>query len=194
MGHMRVATVGSGFLVVVALAGCGSGSDPPPPGVSVTTHAPVPGAGSRPAASRSGISAPPSTLTGLAVTRTDPFPQNEVSYYFPAHVSSTNATDIATVARAACRQPTGPAGDYSCPADFGVTYAVTFRAGSAVVGTITADPAGCTSLTGLGPPRSAGPTFWDTLAVALDLPAPREYCDPFRGRLPGAPTSCGPLQ
>jgi hypothetical protein len=186
VGPVRVAAVGSGVLVVVALAaGCGSASDPPPPGVPVTTHASVPGARSRPAASRSGICATPATLTGLTVTRTDPFPQNQISYDFPAHVSSANATSVAAVA---------PAGDYSCPADFGVTYAVTFRAGPVVVGTITADPAGCPSLTGLGPPRSASPTFWAPLAVALGLPAPREYCDPFRGRLAGAPTSCGPLQ
>jgi hypothetical protein len=195
VGHVRVVAAGSGVLLVMALAaGCGSAPDPPPQGVSATTHASVPRAATRPAASRSGICATPAILTRLTVTRTDPFPQNRISYVFPAHVSSTNATDIATVARAACQQPTAPAGYYNCPADFGVTYAVTFLAGSFVVGTITADPAGCTSLTGLGPPRSAGPTFWDPLAVALGLPAPREYCDPFRGRLPGAPTSCGPLQ
>jgi hypothetical protein len=107
VGHVRVAAVGSGVLVVVALAaGCGSASDPPPPGVSVTTHAPGPGAGSRPAASRSGICAAPATLTGLTVTRTDPFPQNHISYGFPAHVSSTDAAAVAAVARAACQQPT----------------------------------------------------------------------------------------
>ena len=133
-------------------------------------------------------------LTRLMVTRMDQFPQNRISFPFPVQVSSVNATDIAAVAAAACDQPVGPAGDYNCPADFGVSYAVTFMAGAVVVGTITADPGGCTSLTGLGPPRWAGPSFWRSLAVALGLPAPREYCDPFRGRLPGAPTVCGPLE
>jgi hypothetical protein len=88
--------------------------------------------------------------------------------------------------------PDFPSGEYSCPLDDGVTYALDFKRGTVEVGTVTADPTGCPTLTGLGPTRAAGPSFWDQLAVAVGLPAPREYCDPFRGRLPTAPTRCGP--
>jgi hypothetical protein len=128
------------------------------------------------------------------VTRTDEFPQNQIAFVFPSVVTSSNAAAVANVARIACQLPLVPSGESrNCPADFGVTYALTFKAVTAEIVTITADPTGCPSITGLGPPRSAGPTFWDQLAAALGLPAPREYCDPFRGRLPTAPAQCGPL-
>jgi hypothetical protein len=127
------------------------------------------------------------------VTRTDPFPENHITFVFPDHVVSSDATAMAAVAVAACGLPVFPPVAYSCPFDSGVTYALTFLAGGTEVGTLTADPAGCPSLTGLGPARAADPRFWDQLAVALALPAPREYCDPFRGRLPTAPSQCGPL-
>ncbi len=139
-----------------------------------------------------GICSAAGTLTELSVTRTDAFPQNPVSFDFPAQVTSTNGAAIAGVARAACQLGDFPAGSMSCPADFGIGYALVFTAGRVVFGTITADPTGCPSVTGLGAPRWAAPAFWDQLAVALGLPAPREYCDPFRGRLPTTPTQCGP--
>jgi len=139
-----------------------------------------------------GICSAADTLTGLSVTRTNAFPQNPVSFDFPARVTSTNGAAIAAVARAACRLADFPAGSMSCPADVGISYALVFSAGRVAFGTITADPTGCPNVTGLGAPRWATPAFWDQLAVALGLPAPREYCDPFRGRLPTTPTQCGP--
>jgi hypothetical protein len=195
VGRSRLPRYGSGVLLVALLgAGCESASGPSPPTVPVTTGASIPpSTAPTQAASPASICRAPDTLTGLSVTRTDEFPQNEISFVFPDHVTSSDAVAVAAVARAACQLPVLASGEYSCPDDFGVTYALTFSAGSADMGTITADPAGCPSLTGLGPTRAAGPSFWDNLAVALGLPAPREYCDPFRGRLPTAPTQCGPL-
>ena len=196
MGRSRLQTVGSVVVLVAMLgAGCRSESDPPAQRVPATTDASVP---SRTApiqpASSSGICDDPDTLTELMVTRTDEFPRNQIAFVFPDHVTSSDASAVAGVARIACQLPVVPAGEArNCPADFGVTYGLTFTAGTAQVETITADPAGCPSVTGLGPPRGAGPTFWDQLAAALALPAPREYCDPFRGRLPTAPSQCGPL-
>jgi hypothetical protein len=194
VGRSRLPTYGSGFLLVVLLgAGCQSASGPPPPTVPVTTGASIPpSTAPSQAATSSGICRAPDTLTDLSVTRTDEFPQNQASFVFPDHITSSDATAVADVARAACQLPVLPSGAYSCPADLGVTYVLTFMAGTAEMGTITADPTGCPSLTGLGPTRVAAPSFWDELAVALALPAPREYCDPFRGRLPTAPTQCGP--
>ncbi len=54
-------------------------------------------------ASAVGICNAPDTLTGLSVTRTNAFPQNQISFDFPAHVTSTNGAAIAGVARAACQ-------------------------------------------------------------------------------------------
>src|SRR5208283_2670126 len=118
----------------------------------------------------------------------------DITFTFPDHVTVGHRGAIAAVATSACGLPVFPPGQFNCPADFGVTYALGFIVTDGqVAATIDADPTGCSTLTGLGPPRSATPAFWAELAVALGLPAPREYCDPFRGRLPGAPTACGPL-
>jgi hypothetical protein len=198
VGHGRGWAWASGPLVTAVLvAGCGSGPGATPQGVAATTSIPtttstVPRAAPPQLASATGICSAADTLTELSVTRTDAFPQNQVSFEFPAHVTSTNGAAIAGVASAACRLGDFPAGSMSCPADFGIGYALVFTAGSVVFGTITADPTGCPGVTGLGAARWAAPAFWDQLAVALALPAPREYCDPFRGRLPTTATQCGP--
>lgn len=192
MRRSGVPTWGSGVvLVAVLLAGCASASDPPPPRPLVTV-ATAPASSTAPRLTVSPLCRAPGTLTELSVTRTNPSPQNQISFVFPSFVTSTDATAIAGVARAACGLPDFPSGEYSCPADFGITYSLVFRSATAEVGTVTADPTGCPTLTGLGPTRGATPSFWDQLAVALGLPAPKEYCDPFRGRLPTAPTRCGP--
>jgi hypothetical protein len=131
----------------------------------------------------------------LSVTRTNPFPQNDITFTFPDDVTSTNGPAIAAVATSACQLPLFPSVAMHCPADFGISYALAFMgADGQVVTTINAMPTGCPRVTGLGPTRSATSSFWNLLAVALGLPAPREYCDPFKGRLPGAPTTCGPLE
>jgi hypothetical protein len=140
-----------------------------------------------------GICTTPEALTGLSVIRTDPNALDQISFVFPVHVVSTDASAVAAVARTACGLPVVPPGAYNCPADFGVSYTLTFLADATDVGTITANPSGCRFLTGLGPSRNAGQSFWDQLAVALALPAPREFCDPFAGRIPTAPAQCGPL-
>ncbi len=178
--------------MAVVMAGCTSASDPPPPGPIVTTAtAPASTTAPGPTASPP-LCRAPGTVTELSVTRTDAFPQNHVSFVFPPFVTSTDAAAIAAVAEAACGLGDFPPGGYSCPLDYGVSYALVFKRGTVVVGTVTADPTGCPTLTGLGPTRWAASSFWDQLAVALGLPAPREYCDPFSGRLPTAPTQCGP--
>ena len=134
------------------------------------------------------------SFTGLSVDRTAPFPQNGIAYSVPAHVDSTNGPAIAAVARAACSLPRFPAGRYSCPADFGTSYRLTFTSGRDIVGTIEARPAGCARVTGLGAPRQAQSIFWRDLAVALNLPVPRVYCDPFCGQPPMTRTDAGPTR
>lgn len=195
MGRARVPAWGTALVVVATLgAGCGSGAAAPPfPRAPVTTGAPgSPTTVPTPTASASGICSAPDTLTALSVTRTDAFPHNHISFVFPVRVASTKAAAIAAVARAACQLEDFPPGAMSCPAALGISYALVFTAGTVVFGTVTTEPTGCPTLTGLGPPRWAGPSFWDRLAAALGLLAPWEYCDPFRGRLPTSPSQCGP--
>lgn len=193
VGRSRVSMWGSSVvLVAVLMAGRTSASDPPPPRPIVTTATAPASSTAPPLTASPPLCRAAGTLTELSVTRTDAFPQNQISFVFPPFVTSTDVTAIASVARAACGLPDFPAGAYNCPLDYGVTYSLVFKSGTVEVGTVTADPTGCPTLTGLGPTRSADQSFWDQLAVALGLPAPREYCDPFRGRLPTAPTQCGP--
>jgi hypothetical protein len=132
--------------------------------------------------------APPTAVT---VTRSDEFPQNDISFVFPAQVVSTNRPAVTALARTLCALPPFPARAMFCPADFGITYLITFWRGTAVVGRVTFDPAGCPRVTGLGPPRQSSASFEDHLAASLDLSTPTEYCDPFRGRLPSEPSTCG---
>jgi len=190
----RVRVWGSvAVLGAVVAAACGAparlSTEPAP----VVEGAPPPSTVPRPTASRFGICMTPQALTELSVTRTDPSPVDQVTFVFPDRVVSTAATAVAAVARGACALPVVPPGAYNCPLDLGVGYALTFLAGATDVGIVTADPEGCRFLTGLGPSRNADQSFWDQLAVDLGLPAPREYCDPFRGRLSTAPAPCGPL-
>ncbi len=127
------------------------------------------------------------------MTRTDEFPLNQIVFVFPDLVTSSNPAAVSGVARIACQLPDFPSGaSRNCPVDLGVTYLLKFKSDTTEIETITADPTGCPSITGLGLPRAAGPTFWDQLAAALALPTPRDYCDPFRGRLPSVPAQCGP--
>jgi hypothetical protein len=131
----------------------------------------------------------PGLLTGMSVTRVDLFPQNQITFTFPAYVTSTDGPAIGAVARSACQLPTFPSGPMHCPADFGISYLITFDSGSQFVRAITASPTGCPRVTGLGAPRWDTASFWSRLASALNLPVPREYCDPFRGQLPTAPSN-----
>jgi hypothetical protein len=164
------------------------------PGAAPSTSTTAPSTATSASEPSTALCRNPDRFTALSVTRTNPFPQNDIAFTFPDEVTSTDRVAVAAVASSACGLPVFPSGHFNCPADFGVGYALGFIVTDGrVVTTIDADPTGCPTVTGLGRPRSAASAFWARLAVALGLPAPREYCDPFRGRLPGAPTDCGPL-
>ncbi len=156
--------------------------------IPATTVPATTGPGTSPA---SAFCQDPGRLTGMSVTRTEPPPVDQITFTFPDHVVSSDRPAIAAVARTLCSLPPFPTGAFGCPADFGTSYLIVFTAGAAVVATVSADPNGCSQVTGLGTPRAASGAFWASLAVALDLPAPRQYCDPFTGQLPNSPTQCG---
>jgi hypothetical protein len=161
---------------------------PPVPGLPGTTAPDTPSPAPGSTSAICATATPPTTVT---VTRSNEFPQNDISFVFPAQVVSTNRPAVAALARSLCALPLFPSGLFNCPADLGVTYLIAFQRGTETVGRVTFDPAGCPRVTGLGPPRRSSATFEDRLASALDLSTPTEYCDPLRGRLPAAPSSCG---
>jgi hypothetical protein len=61
----------------------------------------------------------------------------------------------------------------NCPADFGVRYRLVFISATRRFGPISADPAGCSDVTGLRrQPRLATAQFWMALAKAMGLARP----------------------
>jgi hypothetical protein len=134
----------------------------------------------------------PNLVVGLTVTRTNAFPQNGFVFPFPAHDTSTDAHDVSRLARIACQLPVIPPGVRNCPADFGISYGLTFSTKSGnPVATIDARSTGCTGVSRLGAARSSTQEFWNTLALALNVPTATDGCDPFRGVQRVAPQECG---
>ncbi len=82
----------------------------------------------------------PSTLT---ITRANPLHQPGPEF---APVTVTDAATVHTLYHALLALPAFPNGAFSCPADFGVTYTLVFRADGAQPRTATVDPSGCTGV------------------------------------------------
>ena len=94
-------------------------------------------------------------------------------FTFPALVTVTSAARARIVARAVCDLPV-MRGRYSCPAEFAVSYELTFaaRGEKGIRGeSVAFNPTGCETLTGLGANRwiEPQPGFYATLVTALGL-------------------------
>lgn len=175
-GHSRHLAAGLVVLVVAMVAGVVGHPWP-----SGTAGAASSGAGSGVPAC--GVSAP---LAKLVVTRTDAFPQNRITFSFPASVTVRSAAAVERVAKALCSLPSMPQGRISCPADLGIDYHLVFTVsgkGVPPVQPVVAEATGCEGVEGA---RSDGQTtngaFWTTLGRAMGLPDPTEAI--FRGSGP----------
>jgi len=64
----------------------------------------------------------------------------------------------------------------ACPADFGITYKLTFAAGSRRFAPVTLDAAGCELVRGLGAARhiTTSNVVWRRLGVAIGIPHPSQ--------------------
>ena len=62
----------------------------------------------------------------------------------------------------------------ACPADFGITYTLTFAAGTHQFAPVTLNAAGCEMVHGLGAVRrvTASDLVWRRLGVAIGIPQP----------------------
>jgi hypothetical protein len=90
----------------------------------------------------------------------------------PATAWITSVTTVRRVERALCQLPVRPPGTYHCPADFGVSYSLSFWAGSLALPIVTVAPTGCQLVGGMpGPARwtALSPGFWRVLGSALGL-------------------------
>lgn len=122
----------------------------------------------------------------LRVDRTDLFPMNHLSFTFPAVETVDSASKVQQLLAITCRLPHTPVGVQNCPADFGLTYALTFSESGIPKLQIKVHATGCKPITGIsGGTRVATPPFWTALAADLGLSKPVEYCNPFRGHYPG---------
>jgi hypothetical protein len=131
-----------------------------------------PGAGVIPAAAAAPVCADTSRITALTIRRVSSLPGNHLHFGFPAVTRLDNPAKAQAVAARLCSLPAQPRVMISCPADFGVTYRLSFAAGGRSFQPVIAAAGGCHKLAGLDGARQAVPAFWVTLGTAMGLAHP----------------------
>ncbi len=164
-----------GALTAVVVAACGSSA--PSAG-----HAGQGSPSSRPssrgsghlASNGSGLCASAGQVGSLTVVRTDALPSNHTRFAFPATETVRNAARAQAVAQSLCGLQRVPRTVVACPADFGITYKLTFAAGSQRFAPVTLDAGGCQLVGGLGATRrvATSSALWRYLGVAIGIPHP----------------------
>ena len=125
------------------------------------------------------------SVTRLVVSRVSALPQNHLHFAFPAGTTVRSPAQARAVAAAVCGLPAMPRGPMSCPADWGLSYRLSFAAGTRSFPVVTAAAGGCAAVTGAGPVRWTvrSPGFWTVLAHAMGVSA----ASALRGSGPAQP-------
>jgi hypothetical protein len=125
------------------------------------------------------------SVTRLVVSRVSALPQNHLHFAFPAGTTVRSPAQARAVAAAVCGLPAMPHGPMSCPADWGLSYRLSFAAGTGSFPVVTAAVGGCGAVTGAGPVRWTvrSPGFWTVLAHAMGVSA----ASALRGSGPAQP-------
>ena len=139
---------------------------PVPPARPAAPAAPSPG-GTGPAAGAA-LCSSRAAMTRLVVSRVSALPQNHLHFTFPAVITVDSPGRARAVAEAVCGLPPMPRTVISCPADLGVSYRLSFAAGSTTFPVVTVAPGGCAVVAGAGPVRSVSP-----FTGILGRPGPR---------------------
>src|ERR1700722_8464454 len=110
-------------------------------------------------------------VTRVVVSRVTTLPQNHLHFSFPARVTVSRPERARAVAKMVCGLPPMAHGVMNCPADWGVSYRLSFAAGPGSFPVVTAGAGGCGAGTGAGPARSTArvPGFWTVLAQAMGV-------------------------
>jgi hypothetical protein len=110
-------------------------------------------------------------VTRLVVSRVTALPRNHLHFAFPAGVTVASPARARAVAAAVCGLPAIPRGPMSCPADMGVSYRLSFAAGTRSFPVVTVVAGGCAGVTGAGTVRwtARSPGFWTALAHAMGV-------------------------
>ncbi len=124
-------------------------------------------------------------MTRLVASRASALPQNHLHFAFPAGITVPSPARARAVAEAVCGLPAMPRAVMNCPADLGVSYRLSFAAGTRSFPVVTVSAGGCAGVTGAGPVRSAdrSPGFWTVLAHAMGISSGAA----LRGTSPGHP-------
>jgi hypothetical protein len=167
------------------VAACGS-SSPAGPGAQA---APSSTASGNVAASGSGLCGAATKVDSLTVQRSDALPGNHARFTFPATEKVSSAPRTQSVVQSLCALPPVAHMQVACPADFGITYRLTFVAGDQQYVPVTVSAAGCEMVHGLGQVRQikASDSVWRQLGVAIGIPHPNQAT--FAGTTAGAQAS-----
>ena len=95
-------------------------------------------------------------------------------FAFPATEQVDNASQAQSVAQSLCALKPVAHMQLACPADFGITYKLTFAAGPHRFTPVTLNAAGCEMVHGLGEVRrvTASDVVWRRLGIAIGIPKP----------------------
>lgn len=158
VGKALLATAAIG--VLAGVSGCG--------GVVAGTSGHPAAAASTGAAVRAvPLCADAASLNRLVVRLSGGLPNSHLHEVIPAGVTISDPARVRSVAAGLCGLPRMPAGVYHCPADFGGGYRLTFSAPGRTFPPVLVQATGCRSVTGLGPVRVAGASFWALLRKEL---------------------------
>jgi hypothetical protein len=160
-----------GVLAAAGITACGSSAAP---AGHAAPSSPAASASGNLASGESGVCAATTKVDSLTVQRTDALPGNHARFTFPATDKVSSAPAAQSVAQSLCGLQQVPRKTVACPVDFGVSYHLTFAAGSERFAPVTVNAGGCELVTGLGPVRRAATsaTVWRTLGVAIGIPHP----------------------
>jgi hypothetical protein len=158
---------------VAAVAACGSGSAP---GAGHTASPRSSASSGNLAANGSGLCGAAAQVDSLTVQRTNALPGNHPRFSFPALEQVSSAPEAQSVAQGLCALQPVSRTVIACPADFGITYRLTFAAGTRKFAPVTLNAAGCEPVHGLGAARhiTTSNVVWRRLGVAIGIPHPSQ--------------------
>lgn len=110
----------------------------------------------------------------LVVERVNLIRQNHPRFTFPAKITVSDPAQARSAAQAVCALPPMPSGSFSCPADSGIIYWLTFTADGKKLPPVRAEATGCGEVRGIGQIRWTvhSPGFWRTLGTAMGIGHP----------------------
>jgi hypothetical protein len=159
---------------VAAVVACGSGGSAPSAGHTASPDSSV--SSGNVAAGGSGLCGAATQVDSLTVQRTNALPGSHPRFTFPATEQVNNAPEARSVAQSLCALQPVSHMQIACPADFGITYKLTFTAGTHRFAPVTLNAAGCELVHGLGAARhiTTSNVVWRRLGVAIGIPHPSQ--------------------